>query len=558
MTILESALEYLKEGFRVFPVKLDKTPLTIHGLKDATQTMQGVRDYWGKWPDAGIGLVTDGFIVFDFDYKSGGLESRQIIEEKYGLPQTRVHLTGGGGFHYIYRNPNGTKAKNATGFAGYPGFDIRADGGYIVVPPSPHQSGNQYQVYDYSPIIPVPDWYFKLAAEKQPLINNNNNPESPIPQGQRNQTLASLGGTMRRRGLSIEAISAALLAENKARCQPPLTDTEVLKIAESVSRYEPLNNGNTNIYKYNEPNNENLNTNLTENLTENLTAPQQPLSKRVEEWIKLTGSRWFETPELDRDLGISAVTDKNNRLMAMRRLEDKGIIERHQKEAKRFRYVNNSLAVIDFKNAVSAGALPLEWPLGIQNYVNLFPGNLAVVAGATNAGKTALLLNVVYLNNNKFPLPIYYFCSEMGNVELRERLEGFKGMALEEWNFKAIDRSTDFEDVIVPDAVNIVDYLELTEDLYAVNTHLTAITHKLGNGLAIVALQKKEGAKYGRGQEFSAEKCKLYLSMDAGKIAIVKGKSWADKKVNPNGLTAKFQITAGCDFTMTQEWDSDV
>jgi hypothetical protein len=91
--------------------------------------------------------------------------------------------------------------------------------------------------------------------------------------------------------------------------------------------------------------------------------------------------------------------------------------------------------MIDFKNASSAGVLPLRWPLGIEQYVNLFPGNLAVVAGATNAGKTALLLNVVYLNHLTFPLPIYYFCSEMGDIELKERLELFEGMSIEKWNW---------------------------------------------------------------------------------------------------------------------------
>jgi len=183
-----------------------------------------------------------------------------------------------------------------------------------------------------------------------------------------------------------------------------------------------------------------------------------------------------------------------------------------------------------FQNATSTGALPFKWPLKIEEYINLFPGNLAVIAGATNAGKTALLLNTVYLNQFTFPMPIYYFCSEMGDVELKERLEQFPDMSIEEWNFRPFDRSTDFADVIAPDCVNIVDYLEITEDLYAINTHLTAITRKLGNGLAIVAIQKKVGQKWGRGQEFSAEKSKLYLSMDERKLTIVKGKSWANKK----------------------------
>jgi P4 family phage/plasmid primase-like protien len=60
-----------------------------------------------------------------------------------------------------------------------------------------------------------------------------------ILNGSRNATLTSLAGSMRHRGMSFDAIYAALSKENIARCVPPLDDTEVRSIARSVSRYEP-------------------------------------------------------------------------------------------------------------------------------------------------------------------------------------------------------------------------------------------------------------------------------------------------------------------------------
>ena len=60
-----------------------------------------------------------------------------------------------------------------------------------------------------------------------------------IPAGNRNAHMTSLAGTMRRRGMSEEAITAALQAENDLRCAPALSATEVLEIAKSVARYEP-------------------------------------------------------------------------------------------------------------------------------------------------------------------------------------------------------------------------------------------------------------------------------------------------------------------------------
>lgn len=502
------------------------------------------------------GAVSGNLVVLDFDSHDKFLDYCALLQDKYDINLfsfTKVTTTARGN-HVYFRLPTAIKSLK------FPQLDIKAEGGYVMAPPSIHPTGVEYQCCN--PDVPIR----RIENLNEVGIDINQVQDKPgackgsiesgILEGQRNSTLTSLAGTMRHRGMSQEAIYAALLVEN-CRCQPPLSETEIKAIAESVSRYEPTINGNnTYIHKYDASQQDVNEPNRNKNATENATIPQQePLSQRVENWINNSSGRWFETPELDRDLGITSIADKNNRREIMLRLEEKTIIERHAKIAKQFRFVNKSLAYINFKTASGAGMLPIKWPLQIEEYVNLFPGNLAVVAGATNAGKTALLLNVVYLNHQQFPMPIYYFCSEMGDVELKERLEQFEGMTLEEWNFKAIDRSTDFADVIVPDCLNIVDYLELTDELWAVNTHLTNIVRKLGNGLAIVALQKKEGARWGRGQEFSAEKSKLYLSMDKNRMTIVKGKSWANKKVNPNGLRVEFNILKGCQFEMIQEWE---
>jgi hypothetical protein len=89
-----------------------------------------------------------------------------------------------------------------------------------------------------------------------------------------------------------------------------------------------------------------------------------------------------------------------------------------------------------------------------------------VIAGAADAGKTALLLNFIKLN--QFDFSIYYQSSEMGKEELASRLVNFEDITLDEWNFNAEERSTDFADVIRPDCINIIDYMELTGDFYNV------------------------------------------------------------------------------------------
>jgi len=382
-----------------------------------------------------------------------------------------------------------------------------------------------------------------------------------IPEGKRNAQLASLAGSMRRRGMAQSAIEAALLEVNQAQCQPPLPEVEVRTIAASVARYPP-STGSLRTCMYNasgqdEPeakgdkNGTHIGTTSLQNELKDLSR-FEGLAKRVRLWIEST-SGWWETRELDLDLGITGTRDKENRKKILQRLRELGVIEQHPKINKQFRFINTRITSLDFKAASTAGILPIKWPMCIEKYVNLFAGNTVVVAGSPNSGKTALLLNFIYLNQDNFP--IYYLCSEMGAIELRNRLDQFPGMAIEDWKFQAIERASDFADVIRPDCVNVIDYLEMTTELYAVNTHLTAISHKLGTGLALVALQKKQGAQYGRGQEFGLEKPKLYLSMDRGKLQIVKGKSWAKKNVDPCGLEVSFKITGGCQFTITKEWD---
>lgn len=275
----------------------------------------------------------------------------------------------------------------------------------------------------------------------------------------------------------------------------------------------------------------------------------ESLAQRILAWVEKT-TGWWSNAELDNELGIRTTADKDNRKHILSRLTDKGIIENHPTQNRLHRYINIKVEALDFKSSRGKKSLTLKWPFGLENYVDIYPGSLAVIAGSPNSGKTAFLLNFIFLNQDNYPF--FYFCSEMGSEELASRLEKFDDIALDAWKFEAKNRSSDFADVIRPDCINIIDYMELTTDLFMVNNYLTTIQHKLGSGIAIVALQKKIGAYLGRGSEFSMEKPKLYLSMDEGKLRIVKAKIWHNKEVNPNGMIAKFRIENGCDFIIHQ------
>lgn len=302
---------------------------------------------------------------------------------------------------------------------------------------------------------------------------------------------------------------------------------------------------NTSLYC---PSDADLASQRDKSVTESVT---KPLAERIEAWISET-SGWFSYEDCDKELGIRDSKDKDNRRQVIKRLKDAGIVESHPSHNKLLRFVKVAVRLVDFKAAGSKTPLAVKYPFGIERYFKTYPGNVIAIAGAADAGKTAFLLNLIRLNMGDFS--IYYQTSEMGAPELASRLEKFEGVALEDWDFIAEGRSRDFADVIRPDCINIVDYLELAGDFYMVADYLKQIHDKLSSGIAVVALQKKRGAELGRGGDFGLEKPRLYLSMDAGKLTIQKAKNWADPQVNPKDMVLDFKIVNGCKFIVTSDW----
>ena len=87
------------------------------------------------------------------------------------------------------------------------------------------------------------DWFDQYDIPEQSSVSQATISAGPIDnkilEGERNTVLTSLAGTMRAPGMDREEVVQALLAVNERRCIPPLPESEVNGIAESVSNYEP-------------------------------------------------------------------------------------------------------------------------------------------------------------------------------------------------------------------------------------------------------------------------------------------------------------------------------
>lgn len=249
-SLKEWALYYTNMGLAVFPIiPGSKKPLTEHGFKDASKDPQQIEHWWTESPNANIGIATGsvsgGLVVIDLDVDDNkGVDGRETLREweaDHGkLPdETWLSITGRGGYHYFYQDA--AQVRSRTGI--YEGIDIRGDGGYIVAPPSLHPNGRVYeweqQPGDYDLMLSESTvWDFLNPAPEKREGSTFQLPDR-IPDGERTSTLVKLVCSLQSKGLTDEAIRAAVRAENDTRCLPALSDQELDKqVFPALCRYE--------------------------------------------------------------------------------------------------------------------------------------------------------------------------------------------------------------------------------------------------------------------------------------------------------------------------------
>jgi len=117
-----------------------------------------------------------------------------------------------------------------------------------------------------------------------------------------------------------------------------------------------------------------------------------------------------------------------------------------------------------------------------------------------------------------------------------------------------IERNTNFADLIRPNAINIIDFMEIHDQFWIIGQWILEVFDRLENGIAVIALQKGIGKEIGRGGDITLEKPRLYLTMQPGKIKIRKCKNWANPMINPNYKFKTFKLVGGCKFISGWDW----
>lgn len=177
------------------------------------------------------------------------------------------------------------------------------------------------------------------APSSSPNINLDLLPISnePIPEGQRNDTIFRHGCSLRSRGIAEPGIKAEIAQLNQARCVPPLSQSELDAIVESIMRYPQ-----------GEPPQEISQTHTDLNNAEHFIALFGKLLRYVPEfkkWIIWDGRRWA-IDDADKVLTYAKKTIRHAQQQAMQ-IDD---VERRQRTIRKLlecENVNRIKAIIE-------------------------------------------------------------------------------------------------------------------------------------------------------------------------------------------------------------------
>lgn len=237
MDLLEYASKYVNNGWSILPVRPDeKRPFMTNWLQYMHQKadLQMVTGWFTKLNGAGIGMVTgkiSNLIVLDVEaYCPTPIEE---ILERY--PTQLVARSGSGGYHLYYQYPtNRQSVSNRVRI--FEGADLRADGGFIVLPPTMHPCGNRYEWVSEG--VPGTFPVALLELESQPRTGGEGwitEALRGVSEGGRNDTCARLAGYFFNKGLASDIVETLLMEWNE-RNDPPLPAREVRTTLKSIER----------------------------------------------------------------------------------------------------------------------------------------------------------------------------------------------------------------------------------------------------------------------------------------------------------------------------------
>lgn len=260
--MLEKALEYAKH-VPVFPLTPNtKVPFKgSNGFHDATQDIEQVKQWWSNTPNANIGAIpaVGGFFVLDIDTPGGQhtMEELGIWERLATDDSFQAYVTPSGGFHFWWKTDSKIIMEK-TRINLWEDIDILSADRFVIVPPSQTPQGKYFEKLEFSKIPTVPKWLEDMI-EKQIKNEGSTKTKSKVflktkknyrkqytgalldrvvegtSEGERNDWLASITGSLLNTGMSMRNAHDFLQIVNQNYVEPSLPAREVDTIFKSIA-----------------------------------------------------------------------------------------------------------------------------------------------------------------------------------------------------------------------------------------------------------------------------------------------------------------------------------
>ncbi len=162
-----------------------------------------------------------------------------------------------------------------------------------------------------------------------------------------------------------------------------------------------------------------------------------------------------------------------------------------------------------------------QMEMDFANDVVVREGDLILISGLSNYGKTSLCMNFLAENIDKHPTLMGNEYTTLDQEPTPRFLNRLDSMDWVNWTndgkdaFDLIPVREDYAEHIVKDKINIIDWINVESgEHFLIGNILEGIKKPLGKGVAIVAIQKAPGAEAGRGGQFTKDFCDCELLID--------------------------------------------
>lgn len=489
--MLKAALAYAEAGFSVVPIDpATKRPLIPwKEFQERIATPEEITKWFENYPNAGIAIACgpiSNLCVADADYYNlPHLADKQSLRNYISMHldspfesiPTSQTPRGGEQYFLVCPDPPLLSRKVDQNDKHLKNLDVKCKGGYVVAPPTVRPDGVAYSwktsLFDPEGkrvLVSAPKLYERLRmfeksflSEKTEEIGEDGVPEPNMFQGgNRDNSLFHIANFLVRAGAKKGEIHRVIYSLGQI-CNPPASSpgTEFIDVEAKV------------------------NSAFNRQDRKDVSVAQQ-----VREYSEQTEG-YFTLENIYRELNLVSVSDKSTARKAVSRMHKAGELEPIGKKDGQYRRKQQAQAPQELFDEPGI-EFEIFLPLDVQNLVRIYPGNVILLHGQKDAGKSSFALQTAYLN--MFKRQIIYLNIESDSTELRSRLIKQSGESnFKQWKdpkqFISYEVIEDFDRYIdkTPGRIYLIDYLDCSED-YTMATHYMNKIHSALRGVDSVAV----------------------------------------------------------------------